>query len=281
LTPLNADFPALTGKMRSAGNPTVDEKATWETLVLDAGALAGLKTTCAMLTDVETWRSKGVDVSNGILLEGPPGTGKTQIARTLANECGLSFVKASSADLRGIHLGESAANVRDVFARARAMAPAVLFIDEIDVVAPARGGNGNDVYGKEMVGQLLQEMDGISRENSHVFVLAATNEKSAIDTAVLSRFTEQLYIPLPNEEARRELLRVMLVSAKASLETQDLAVLAAHSEGMSGRDIKNWITKAQQHAVARAVANGGASEYQFSTANMLATARTVVLRANE
>jgi SpoVK/Ycf46/Vps4 family AAA+-type ATPase len=270
-TPNGADFPSLIGAVRLAGNPNVDANATWETLVLDSATLANIKTTCAMLQDVEAWRQKGVIVSSGILLEGPPGTGKTQIARTIANQSGLAFLKASSADLRGLYQGHSGANVRDIFAKARAMSPAILFIDEIDVATPARDAQ-YDTFGKEIVGQILQEMDGISKQNSHVFVLAATNNSSAIDPAVLSRFTERLYIPLPDPNARFDLLRIMLGEAKASFCVQDVSVLVEHSEGLSGRDVKNWITKAQQRAVSRAVENGGASNYQLAVADMLATA---------
>jgi SpoVK/Ycf46/Vps4 family AAA+-type ATPase len=269
-----ADFPALIGIARAAGNPTVDASASWDTLVLPEHTLASIKTTCAMLQDVEAWRAQGVTVSNGILLEGPPGTGKTQIARTIANEVGLSFVQATSADVRGLYLGHSSANVKNLFEKARAMAPAILFIDELDIVAPARGTD-TDAFSKETIGQLLQEMDGIKSTHSHVFVLAATNDPDGIDSAVLSRFTERLAIPLPDRENRVRLLGIMLAQAKAQSTAADLAILAEHSEGMSGRDIKNWVAIAQKAAVNRAVASGGAKFYKLTVADMLATASSV------
>jgi SpoVK/Ycf46/Vps4 family AAA+-type ATPase len=266
-----ADFPALVGQARGAGNPTVDSSASWETLVLPEATLANIKTTCAMLQDVESWRSQGATVSNGILLEGPPGTGKTQIARTIANEVGLSFIKATSADIRGLYLGHSSGNVKDLFEKARSMAPSILFIDELDMVSPARGTD-IDSFSKEIIGQLLQEMDGIKSNSSHVFVLAATNDPDGIDSAVLSRFTERLAIPLPDRENRERLLGIMLGQAKAQSTAADLAILAEHSEGMSGRDIKNWVANAQKAAVSRAVADGGAKFYQLTVVDMLATA---------
>jgi SpoVK/Ycf46/Vps4 family AAA+-type ATPase len=267
-----ADFPALIGNARAAGNPMVDAGASWDTLVLPEQTLASIKTTCAMLQDVEAWREQGVTVSNGILLEGPPGTGKTQIARTIANEVGLAFIQATSADVRGLYLGHSSANVKNLFEKARTMAPAILFIDELDIVAPARGTD-TDAFSKETIGQLLQEMDGIKATRSHVFVLAATNDPDGIDSAVLSRFTERLAILLPDGENRVRLLEIMLAQAKAQSTAADLAILAEHSEGMSGRDIKNWVANAQKSAVNRAVASGGAKFYKLTVADMLATAR--------
>jgi SpoVK/Ycf46/Vps4 family AAA+-type ATPase len=209
-------------------------------------------------------------VSNGILLEGPPGVGKTQIARTMANEVGLSFIKATPADIRGLYLGHSSANVKNLFEKARSIAPAILFIDEIDLIAPARGTDV-DATSKETIGQLLQEMDGIKSSQSHVFVLAATNDPDGIDPAVLSRFTERLAIPLPNFEDRKRLLDIALSQAKAQASPADLAILAEHSEGMSGRDIKNWVSNAQKVAVNRAVGAGGAKHYQLTVADLLAT----------
>ena len=103
-------------------------------------------------------------------LYGPPGTGKTQIARTLANETGLRFIAASTADIKQGFLGQSGQKVRELFERARESAPSLLFIDEIDIVAAARGGQSDAIL-TEIVGQLLQEMDGVFAQPQAVFVL--------------------------------------------------------------------------------------------------------------
>jgi ATP-dependent 26S proteasome regulatory subunit len=137
-------------------------------LVLDEETLETLQTTCAMLRDSEAWKARGVEVPAGLLLEGPSGTGKTQIARTIANEGGMGFVKANAAELKGMYLGHAAANVKEVFAKARAASPSILFIDEIDIVTPDRGGSGGDALVNEIISQMLQEMDGVVSQASQV-----------------------------------------------------------------------------------------------------------------
>lgn len=261
----------ITG-MRSAGNHAVDADATWDSLILDAATMEKLKTTCGMLQDVEAWRDRGVHVANGMLLEGPPGTGKTQIARTIANESHLAFVNATTADLHGQYLGHSAHNVKNLFEKARSMSPSILFIDELDICAPVRGAAAVDSFSKEIIGQLLQEMSGIESSSCLVFVLAATNHRDLIDPAVLRRFTETLYIPLPDLDARTRLLKVMLAAAKVNFSADQIATLAGACEGMSGADLKNWITRAQQKAVARAMVQGGASNYDLGVADFVETA---------
>ena len=119
-----------------------------------------LKLTCTLVRDAETWRAQGVTVPRSLSLTGPPGTGKTQIARTLANESGLGFLAATTADVKANFLGQSGNRVRQLFERARANAPVILFLDELDIIAPARTG-GNDSLTDEIVGQLLQELDDI------------------------------------------------------------------------------------------------------------------------
>ncbi len=115
------DWSALVGRFRSASSPHVDDSARWNTLVLPEALKTRLKTTCSLLADVEGGRAMEITAPAGILLVGPPGTGKTQIASTIANECGMGFVKASSADLFGLYIGHSASNVRDLFEKARAL----------------------------------------------------------------------------------------------------------------------------------------------------------------
>jgi SpoVK/Ycf46/Vps4 family AAA+-type ATPase len=212
----------------------------------------------------------------GILLEGPAGSGKTQIARTIANEGSLGFVKATVADLKGLYLGHAAGNVRDIFGKARAVSPSILFVDELDLVAPARRGAGNDALVQEIISQMLQEMDGIVAQRRQVFVLAATNLPENIDPAILSRFTERLVIPLPDLESRIRMFHVLFFQAKIdSLFTRDDALLGELSSGMSLRDIRNWLALAQRHAVSRAVANGGSAAYSMVREDLLDSAPLV------
>lgn len=272
--PAGGNLKTVIGSVRSAGNHAVDADATWNSLVLDATTMETLKTTCAMLQEVEEWRSRGVQVANGILLEGPPGTGKTQIARTIANESHLAFVKATTADFGGTLRGEKGINVKNLFERARSMSPSILFIDELDICAPARSSSSADKQADDFIGQILQEMSGIESSSCHVFVLAATNHRELIDPAVLERFTETLHIPLPDVDGRTQLLKGMLSTAKANFSLDEVFTLAGISEGMSGRHLKNWVTKAQQRAVSRARKQGGVSKYELTVEDFVETANS-------
>src|SRR5262249_32461904 len=142
-------------------------------------------------------------------LYGPPGTGKTQIARTLANESGLNFIAASPSDIKGAHLGESGRLVKELFERARSK-PTVLFIDEIESGAAARGGGKADQYTGEIVNELLTQMDGVKKTTGTVFVLAATNLPDQVDAAVLSRFSDRLEIPNPGLDERRRMIKTFI-----------------------------------------------------------------------
>jgi SpoVK/Ycf46/Vps4 family AAA+-type ATPase len=266
----SGDFVSVVRQIRGAANPTVDVRATWDSLIVSADTRSHLQTTCAILKDAEGWSARGVSIPTGILLEGPAGSGKTQIARTMANEGSLGFVKATVADLKGLYVGHAAANVRDIFAKARAASPAILFIDELDLVAPARKGGGNDVLVQEIISQMLQEMDGIVDQHRQVFVLAATNLPENIDPSILSRFTERLVVPLPDLESRVRMLEVLFRQAKIeSLFRDDYPLLGKLSLGMSLRGIKNWVALAQREAVSRAVRMGSSSAYRMMREDLL------------
>jgi SpoVK/Ycf46/Vps4 family AAA+-type ATPase len=272
----SGDFVSVVRQFRGAANPTVDVRSTWDSLIVSADTRSRLQTTCAILKDAEGWSARGVSIPTGILLEGPAGSGKTQIARTMANEDSLGFVKATVADLKGLYVGHAAGNVRDIFAKARAASPAILFIDELDLVAPARKGGGNDVLVQEIIGQILQEMDGIVDQHRQVFVLAATNLPENIDPSILSRFTERLTVPLPDLESRVRMLKILFVQAKIdSLFSGDYPLLGELSLGMSLRDISNWLALAQRQAVSRAVENGGSSAYKMVRVDLLGGAPLV------
>ena len=235
----------------------VDSGASWDSLILASDTLAKLKGVCEALRHVETLRKQGVPAPKGALLYGPPGTGKTQIARTLANESGLAFIAASTADLKAGFIGQSVQKVRELFDRARGRAPCILFIDEIDAIAPTRGGSGSDQFTVEIVNQLLQEMDGIKQTDRHVYVLAATNRPETVDEAVRSRLKDAIEIPNPDHEQRQQLFRLFLGKLKINFDADEMAAeLARRTSNIGGRAISAIVERAAQEAVSRAIAQG-------------------------
>jgi SpoVK/Ycf46/Vps4 family AAA+-type ATPase len=259
----DAVLDAFTGRTRAQGSTATDASARWQALVLPAETLQALRTTAGLLKDAETFAARGISVPRGLLLYGPPGTGKTQIARTLANETGLGFIAASTAELKQGYVGQSGQKVRELFERARESAPSLLFLDELDIVAGARGGDG-DSFTAEIVGQLLQELDGFAAHARHVFVLAASNRVDQVDAAVLSRFPRRMEIPLPDAEGRARLLQVLLQGKPLDFALDETAaVLAQHSQGASGRDLRSWVEQAEQRAVIRAVQAGDAGSVRL------------------
>jgi len=184
----------------------VDRKAGWETLVLDDAIFDRLKLVCALLRDAEKWQAQGVSIPRSLLLAGPSGVGQDAGRPDACNESGLPCIAATTADVKANYLGQSGNRVNCSSSGARSSAPAILFLDELDVIASDRAAAGNDQLTDEIVGQLLQEMDGISAHDSHVFLVATSNHLERIDVAVRSRFQEKLIIPLPNHQARVRLL---------------------------------------------------------------------------
>jgi SpoVK/Ycf46/Vps4 family AAA+-type ATPase len=263
--PTREHFFEAIGSARKSHNTKVDGRAVWETLVLDGAILDRLKLICALLRDAERWQAQGVSIPRSLLLAGPSGVGKTQVARTLANESGLTFLAATTADVKANYLGQSGNRVKLLFERARSSAPAILFLDELDVIAPDRAkAGGNDQLTDEIVGQLLQEMDGIHARESHVFLAAATNHLERIDAAVRSRFQEKLVVPLPDQQARIRLLTNLLTGKKISFSLNDGAVLLADQtkdRALSGRDLESWVQAAEQKALLRALREGGPGNF--------------------
>lgn len=254
-------------KLRKSQSTQVSVHSKWESLVLEHKILGRLKLISGLLRDAEKWSAQGVSIPHALLLEGPAGTGKTEIARTLANESGLAFHAATTADLKANYLGQSGNRVKLVFERARSHSPCILFLDELDIVAPDRSLGNDDPLTREIVGQLLQEIDGVQSYGEHVFLVGATNRASAVDGAILSRFGEQLAIPLPGHQARIRLLSIFLAGKKLDFPLGNGTMLLADlSEGknFSGRDLRNWVDTAERNALLRAMEEGGPESYVIS-----------------
>ncbi len=174
----------------------------------------------------------------GILLYGPPGTGKTLLAKAVANESEANFISVKGPELLSKWVGESEKAVREVFRKAKQAAPSIIFFDEIDAIAPMRGGGYGDSHVTErVISQLLTELDGIE-ELRGVVVIAATNRPDIVDPALLrpGRFDKLLPVPLPDLEARREILNIHL-RRKPLTEDVNIDELAERTEGYTGADL--------------------------------------------
>jgi transitional endoplasmic reticulum ATPase len=211
----------------------------WE----DIGGLADVK---LELQEAVEWPLKYPEVfeqadakpPKGILLYGPPGTGKTLLARAVATESEANFISIKGPELLSKWVGESERAVREVFRKAKQAAPSIVFFDEIDAIAPVRGGGYGDSHVTErVISQLLTEMDGLE-ELRGVVVIAATNRPDIIDPALLrpGRFDKLLYVPPPDLEARKEILKIHL-KKKPLAEDVDIEELARRTEGYTGADL--------------------------------------------
>jgi transitional endoplasmic reticulum ATPase len=229
----------------------------------DIGGLYDVK---ARLVEALEWPLKHADLferarvrpPKGILLAGPPGVGKTMLARAAATQCQANFISVKGPELMGRFVGESESALREVFRKARQASPCVIFFDEIDALLPRRGAGGADSGVPERVlGQFLAEMDGVE-DLRGVLVLGATNRLDVMDPAALrpGRFDRVIELGTPDEEARAEIFRVHLTGRPLApgLKLPALcADLAARTPGASGAQISGACQRAALRAVARAV----------------------------
>jgi cell division protease FtsH len=205
------------------------------------------------LKDPEPFRRLGSRVPKGVLLVGPPGTGKTLLARAVAGQAGVPFFSINGSEFVEMFVGVGASRVRELFEEAKKVAPAIIFIDEIDAVGRARGagiGGGNDER-EQTLNQLLSEMDGFAR-NDLVIILAATNRPDVLDPALLrpGRFDRRVIIDRPELAARKGILGVHTKDKPLGADV-DLGQLAANTPGFSGADLANLANEAALHATRR------------------------------
>ncbi len=198
------------------------------------------------LRDPKKFIDLGARIPKGVLLVGPPGTGKTLLARAVAGEAGVEFLSISGSDFVEMYVGVGASRVRDLFEQAKKVAPAIVFIDEIDAVGRQRGtglGGGHDER-EQTLNQLLVEMDGFGT-NEGVVVMAATNRADILDPALLrpGRFDRQVYVGLPDIKGREEILKIHTKN-KPLAEDVDLREIARGTSGFTGADLENLANEA-------------------------------------
>jgi transitional endoplasmic reticulum ATPase len=229
----------------------------------------------------------------GILLYGPPGCGKTMIARAIANECNAAFISVGISDVLNMWLGESERNLAALFDKARSQQPCVLFFDELDALAYSRSKAGS-ASARTVVNEFLAQLDGIGRENRGLLILAATNMPWDVDSAMKrpGRFARQVFVPPPDALAREAMLQIKLTGVPVE-EGVDFKRLAQATEHCSGADMDGFIDLAKESAVADNLLSrterslqtsdfeAALKEIQPSTLDWLRTVRNVVKYAGE
>merc|ERR1719446_561006 len=246
------------------GNPSALREMTVEVPNVSWADIGGLEKVKAELRETiqypleypEQFEKFGMQPSKGILFYGPPGCGKTLLAKAVANECQANFISIKGPELLTMWFGESESNVREVFDKARSSAPCVLFFDELDSIASARGSSSGDAggAGDRVINQILTEMDGVGARKQ-VYIVGATNRPDILDPAITrpGRLDQMVYIPLPDQPSRMSIINATLRKAPVS-PLIDRNLLADKTNGFSGADLTEICSRAARFAVKDAIA---------------------------
>jgi len=226
---------------------TTTPNVTWE----DVGSLTEIReelrfSIAEPIAHPERFEAMGLNISTGVLLYGPPGCGKTLVAKATANEAMANFISIKGPELMNKYVGESERAVRTLFQRARSASPCVLFFDEMDSLAPRRGSNGDNTSAERVVNQLLTEMDGLEARNA-TFLIAATNRPDMIDPAMLrpGRLDKLLYVPLPPPDGRASILKTLTRKTPIAADVRvERIALSAACDGFSGADLASLVREA-------------------------------------
>ncbi len=234
------------GKARTVLGVPDGKKVTFDDVAGADEEKQELQEVVDFLRDPEKYKKIGARIPHGLLLVGPPGTGKTLLARAVAGEADVQFLSISGSDFVEMYVGVGASRVRDLFEQAKKIAPAIIFIDEIDAVGRKRGsglGGGHDEK-EQTLNQLLVEMDGFGRTEG-VIVLAATNRPDILDPALLrpGRFDRQIHVGRPDVKGREEILKVHAKNKRLD-GTVDLKTVARSTSGFTGADLSNLLNEA-------------------------------------
>jgi AAA+ superfamily predicted ATPase len=225
------------------------EKLSWNQLIISDELREELQSVVRLLKDPKTARKYGIDVPKGILLNGPPGTGKTTLAKVIASTAGLSFFVLKMDEVVSKWVGESEKNLSALFQAAKQAAPSVIFIDEVDSIGKTR--SGNQIWADNLLNHLLQLVDGVVRVEG-LYVIAATNRADLVDSALkrAGRLNKVIEVPLPNFEQRVQIFELYLARLKVE-EHLDLGLLAEMTAGKSAADIKEICNQAGLNAFKR------------------------------
>jgi cell division protease FtsH len=241
------------GKSKAKAYQADKPSTTFSDIAGYDGVKLEIKEVVDFLRKPERFKEIGARVPKGILLVGPPGTGKTLFARAVAGEAGVGFLSVTGSDFMEMFVGVGASRVRDLFAQAKKLGKAIIFIDEIDSIGRKRGaglGGGHDER-EQTLNQLLSEMDGFEATEG-IVILAATNRPDVLDTALLrpGRFDRQIIVPLPEYEERLAILKVHSRDKRMGTDV-DLETMARATPGMSGADLANLVNESALFAVRR------------------------------
>jgi ribosome biogenesis ATPase len=260
-----ADFEGAVSKVQPSVRRegfTMTPDVTWD----DVGSLADIREELAFaitkpIAQPELFEAMGLRGSTGVLLFGPPGCGKTLVAKAAANESGANFISIKGPELLNKYVGESERAVRQVFSRARAASPCVLFFDEMDALAPRRGADSANASAERVVNQLLTEMDGMEGRQG-VYLVAATNRPDMIDPALLrpGRLDKILYVPLPPPEGRASILKALIRRTPLASDVDIDAVATSEVlTGFSGADMAALLREACVESLKESMAVVGAA----------------------
>jgi cell division protease FtsH len=234
------------GKSEAHRYTSDQPKVTFDDVAGADEAKSELQEEVGFLREPEKYHAIGARIPKGVLLFGNPGTGKTLLARAVAGEAGVPFLSLNASEFVEMFVGVGASRVRDLFKQAKELAPAIVFIDELDAVGRRRGagvGNTNDER-EQTLNQLLGELDGFD-PHANIIVLAATNRPDVLDPALLrpGRFDRQITVALPDRNGRRDILKIHVRPLKVA-PTVDLETVAGETIGMSGADLANLCNEA-------------------------------------
>ena len=300
-----ADAPESRGKLRlvADGGATLEGAAEEEAEVVlrfaDVGGMIEVKARLersflAPVRNPEMFKKFGKKVGGGLVLYGPPGCGKTYLARATAGEIGARFVNIALSDILDMYFGESERRLHEIFENARRRAPTLVFFDEVDGVGQRRANLKGYEMSRKLVTQLLTELDGFAARNEGVFFLAATNHPWDIDPALRrpGRFDRMVFVPPPDGAARKQILELKL-RGRPLAEKLDLAKLAKTTDGFSGADLEGLVETATELAIERSMRDGKETpidddvlvkafrDMRASTRPWFETARNYAIYANE